>query len=235
VEGFVKFIGGSQLINELLVSTLARLIGLNVPEPFIVRIDKEDFPRDFVRLGITADFIHTFGTRALPGGSLARRWLLEEPGFLNGLLDGNRQWTRIVAFDTWVGNVDRHLHNLFYDGAKQGTLWMLDHGHCFGGISWSEEDLIGDRNWTNRLLEEFQKLGCLSITRRKAVLDDTHFTQQLSAVVDLDGAIDDSVVRALVPSSTAQKLIDCLYYRSQHLVSLVAYAVGMPTLQLDMQ
>jgi hypothetical protein len=235
VEGYAKFIGGSQLINELLVNTLARLVGLNVPEPFLVRVDKIDHEREFARLGMSQDQLIVFGTRALPGGSLARKWHETGPGFLNTLLDGTDAWKRVAAFDTWVGNVDRHLYNLFYDGSKKGDLWLLDHGHCFGSLNWTEDDLNGTTNHSNRLLDELYNLGCLSQTRRKAVLDDAPKTQQLASIVDLGGAIDDSFVSAITPASTAQKLIECLYYRSQHLVSLVANKVGMPTLQLDTQ
>ena len=136
-------------------------------------------------------------------------------------------------FDTWVGNVDRHLYNLFYDGSKKGDLWLFDHGHCFGSLNWTEEDLKGAADHANRLLDELHNLGCLSPTRRKAVLDDAPQMQQLASIVDLDGAVDDSSVRVFTSASTAQILIQYLYYRSQHLVSLVANKVGMPTLQLD--
>lgn len=235
VEGYAKFIDGSQLINELLVNTLARLAGLNVPEPFMVRVDKIDYPREFARLGFTADQKMAFGTRALPGGSLARTWQAVGPDFINGLLDGTGEWKRVAAFDTWVGNVDRHFHNLFYDGSKKCQLWLLDHGHCFGSMNWAEDDLDGTKNHSNRLLDELQNMGYLSPARRKAVLDDAPAMQQVSALVDLDGAVDDSFVRARTPASTAQKLIQYLHYRSQHLIKLVADKVGMPVLDLDTQ
>ena len=140
IEGYAKFISGSQLLNELLVNTLARLAGLNAPEPFIVRVDKADYPREFTNFSITADSVMVFGTKALPGGSLARTWLQVGPDFLNQLLDKSGEWRKLATFDTWVGNIDRHLKNLFYDGSKSGQLWLLDHGHCFGSPDWTEND-----------------------------------------------------------------------------------------------
>lgn len=232
VEGYAKFIEGPQLINELLANMLARLVGLNVPEPFLVRVDKIDFPNEFARLGYVQDTMQAFGTGTLPGGSLAREWYQSGPGLINRLLDGTDEWKKIVAFDTWVGNVDRHLFNLFYDGSKKGQLWLLDHGHCFGSLNWTEDELNGTRNLTNRLLEELHRMGLLTNMHRKAVIDDAPTMQELSALVDLDGVIDDSYVRAMIPASTAQKLVQYLHFRSQHLIKLVADKVGMPVLEL---
>jgi|GEM_PF-5377356 len=230
VQGYAKFISGSQLINELLVNTLGRLVGLNVPEPFLVRVDKIDYPREFARLGFMADQVIAFGTSALPGGSLARMWQEVGPNFIDSLLDGTDEWKRIAAFDTWVGNIDRHFKNLFYDGSKKGQLWLLDHGHCFGSQNWTEEDLNGANDHRNRLLDDLQSLGYLSAERRKAVLDNAPLTQQASSLVDLDGAIDDSSARDIAPPSTALKLIQYLDYRRQLLLNLVADKVGMPLL-----
>lgn len=235
VEGYAKFISGPQMVNELLVNILARLVGLNVTEPFLVRVDKVDYPHEFAALGITAEEYLTFGTRTLPGGSLARHWQNEglNSAFINTLLDKTHEWKRVAAFDTWVGNIDRHFHNLFYDGSRNGELWLLDHGHCFGGPQWTESDLMPELDYSNRLLDDLHTAGYLSALRRQSLISETPKMESISALVDLDGAIDDSFVRSLTPASTALKLVEYLHTRRERLTKMVAHKVGMPLLDFD--
>lgn len=68
--------------------------------------------------------------------------LLDWPGFAG-----------CVAFDQWVGNVDRHADNLLLAGG--GRVVPIDHGDCCGGPDQQDDDFIRPHVWfRNRALED---------------------------------------------------------------------------------
>ena len=137
---YIKALGNRQgphaLASELVASSLADWFGLSVPDFAVFSLAAEacfDLPR---------------GNRAQPGPAFVSR---HAPGRTWGgsaaelrELENQTDITRLVVFDTWVRNCDRHPPNLetrkpnyanVYladtDRPGRSRLVVIDHSHCF--------------------------------------------------------------------------------------------------------
>jgi hypothetical protein len=125
---------------------LARALDVMVPDFAIV-----DIPEHL-------EFELSPGLQAEAGASFGSKF---EAGQLWGgkssvpAVSNPEMFSRLVAFDTWLLNVDRYSvadgrirenrQNLWlsFEGAPQGkfTLKAIDHGHCFRGTTWRARDV----------------------------------------------------------------------------------------------
>ncbi|MCX7175322.1 MAG: hypothetical protein NT159_15650 [Proteobacteria bacterium] len=63
-------------------------------------------------------------------------------------------WTdlpAVMAFDTWVANVDRNTGNLIQ--VRPGQFAVIDHGRILTGPHWEAADLKSDDDYANRLMD----------------------------------------------------------------------------------
>jgi len=140
--GYIKALGNRQgphaLASEFVASSLAKWFGLTVP--------------DFAMLELSADacFDLPRGVRAQPGPAFVSRhaqgrtWQGSEAELRN--LENPTDITRLMVFDTWVRNCDRHPPDLTArkpnyanvyladtDRPGRSRLLAIDHTHCFDG------------------------------------------------------------------------------------------------------
>ncbi len=150
VPGFVKGMGNPQgnecLAQELVGSELAAALGLRVPPFAIVEVADLEIP---MINGGTVGFGPAFISKALQGspsdgaGTFLRRLVNEEDIAL------------LVAFDTWVRNLDRcpptdyldptpKWDNLFFTPIRRSfEMIVFDHTHCFAEAD-LETELAGN-------------------------------------------------------------------------------------------
>lgn len=130
VTAIVKLGEGSRIASEAVCAVLARLVGLPVPEPVVVKYG--------ARLG--------FGSVAVePSLSLARKLTPNTSAAVESL----RRWKHAMStacFDEWVANSDRHDGNILVAG--DGELWLIDHDLALP-VGQSEDEL----NERNQLFE----------------------------------------------------------------------------------
>jgi hypothetical protein len=147
----VKYIGNPQgvhtLVAEYVAASLARLVGLPIPDFAIVYCPEIEIER--------------YGIVTVAGPAFASRWVSEAASFSpsSSLLENLRDKdiiTILVAFDTWIRNFDRYfdagqnansnLDNLlFVPDLRKSALVVIDHTHAFVEVSFDEE--IADPNW----------------------------------------------------------------------------------------
>ncbi len=114
-----------KLACELVGTILAKIWGINIPEPAFVRIKRIDWPH-YGSINFSAP---SFGTRIIPEAiditavSYAK---IKESDSLR------RQLILIALFDIWIGNEDRNFHNsnLLYN-LQSHNLIAIDHGCIF--------------------------------------------------------------------------------------------------------
>lgn len=221
---YVKLLQGKQFANELLVSLLARESGLKAPTPFLVRIHRSDYPELPWPEGV--EEAYGFGSAACSGGPLARRFQADGPAVLTWFV-ANCSWQTVVGFDVWVGNTDRHLHNLFVDGT---AVWLIDHGHCLTGPNWSEADLSPTEDVPSRLLHELH--AYLGLPQRQGLLHEVDKLQPTLDVVDVPGALEDAGVDAMLSPAELEAVLRYLEKRRTDLRLLVSRQAGLPMLPL---
>ena len=137
---YIKTMGNRQgphaLASELVASLLAKWFGLAVPDFSIMHLPEEscfELPR-----GVSTEAGPAFVSRHVEG----RTW----QGSVDELreLENETDITRLMVFDTWVRNCDRHppdlnarnpnYANVYLgntDRTDRSRLYAIDHTHCF--------------------------------------------------------------------------------------------------------
>ena len=153
--------GSRVLINELIANGIAQLLEIPIPKGALINLSQEF-------LDTNPDLIASFGPSLIPGFHFASEYLKnsyapEPVSMINSICNKN-DLPLIVVFDILMMNNDRNVVNncrlLSSDGSsKTVKLYILDHGHCFGGPQW---DLFIRENvavWdTNTLNDDIAKL-----------------------------------------------------------------------------
>jgi hypothetical protein len=128
-SAIVKDLDQRELAIELLVAALGKLLGLRIPNAFLV-ISNKTLP---TAIGPTL----TSGERLLFGSEDAdtppiaqvyQNSAVIKAKILKRLAASN-EITSLFSFDTWVANVDRHAGNLLI---SSNGVWFIDHGRCLG-------------------------------------------------------------------------------------------------------
>jgi hypothetical protein len=142
-EYVVKFKGNPQttrvLANEYLAGHLARMLGLSVPEPVIIRVDLETINGykiefQFAGTQVTPIAGLHFGSRLIVD-ELVYDWL---PISWIANIKNVKEFAGILAFDKWTGNADGR-QVVFHKKRSQRkyTAAFIDFGYCFNAVEWS--------------------------------------------------------------------------------------------------
>ena len=216
----IKDLPHRELLNEVIVYLLARAAKLPVPESYIGLADSQDFP---VKKGPLLEGTKRLVFVSRSANSRDLGYYFQNTERLPESIRKNLiSWSKLgaaVAFDTWVGNIDRNLGNILYAGKDQFIL--IDHGQAFGGRSY----------WENRVLEPSIKLQCkLSLILRLHNLKMQELTRiQLDAksAETVMEEIDFNAVRAIslqlpgVSEDILCQMGSFLAQRLQHVLSLM--------------
>lgn len=228
VPVYVKFLKAKQLINEFFGAELARAVGFQVPDSYLVKVYKNQHPAMFDELGIKAEFTLAFGSRDVAVKSLVRRYRDEGKTFAMWFINHCPCWRRVVSFDGWVANSDRNFGNALLGGPDD--LWLIDHDRCFTGPSWSSTRLVPDAAVPNKLLSTLNRL--LTDDIKDAVANEASDAQKLFSLADVEGALEDSKIAKLLSSSEQAALISFIEQRKTKIIDFVNAALGRPTLPL---
>jgi len=228
VPAYVKLLTQRQLTNELFGAELARAVGMPVPETYLVRVDKSDYTAMFAQHNIEATQIMAFGSRDVGVKSLARRYQVEGVAFKKWFVCHCSRWKRVVSFDGWIANADRHLGNALIGGPDE--LWLIDHGHSFTGPAWSEDKLLPNAMVPNRLVNELNDVITNEI--RDAIAEEAADAQRMFELAHVEGVLEDSNASELLSPSERQALIKFVEQRKAKVMELVGEAIGRPLLPL---
>jgi hypothetical protein len=159
VAAIIKDLDPRQFANEIVAHALCRVVGLPIPDAYIVINDGAlpeagkgpVAPKDLCeRLDVdggrlmfaSAKCGNSFSTTLnLPqgGGQVPNRIVdLAYSGALaamRGYLMNWRQLGVAAAFDEWAAVIDRHWGNLLLD--ENRNIWLIDHTHAFTGADWT--------------------------------------------------------------------------------------------------
>lgn len=120
-KAYVKQIGNiNELYKEVLCSLLGRAIGIDTPEPLIVKVEANhpDIPNNGEQL--------FFGTEDCESPSFSR-FMTNNKSNEEQLLNYEKLH-EIVSFDELIANTDRHSGNILFDGVEYN---FIDHGRTF--------------------------------------------------------------------------------------------------------
>jgi hypothetical protein len=142
----VKFQGNPQttrvLANEYLAGRLARIVGLNVPEPAIVEVDVQTFRYFEISFQVAETKVAPvaglhFGSRLIVDDEV-HDWL---PNTCLENIANVSEFAGVLAFDKWTGNADgRQVVFHRQHSRRKYTAAFIDFGYCFNAAEWSFPD-----------------------------------------------------------------------------------------------
>jgi len=218
----LKDLPPKELANEVFAAAIGMSIGLPIPPPYIAfassdRLSASKGPEiDGGRLLFASVDVQQPPIAMLYSGGLG-------PAVFRRLA----QWQgvgKLYGFDSLTANIDRHPGNLLFGGG--GQVWLIDHGRCFTGPSWSPRDLERpDASVANRLREWLTPVLDDSLKSAAAgeaagvgtLLRDTDFSMLASA----------NHVSELLDAGDFLAVVDYLGGRREHTSRLASEALEM--------
>lgn len=143
VKAYVKRVQSTnELYKEILCSLLGRAIGINTPEPLIVKV-----ATDHPDISNTNDK-YFFGTRDCESASFMR--FMKNNKLNNDHLLTYENLHEIIVFDELIANSDRHPGNILFDGVNYD---FIDHGEAFP-IGFAHNSPMTQCSWGHNKLAE---------------------------------------------------------------------------------
>lgn len=146
---YVKMLQPQQVISEVVCALTGIALGLNIPKPFLVYVDRANLDQS-TKWNAKETWRICFGSEDEKHDSFKQ--VLMQKGATNALINQLLNWSSFKEtawFDEWTANIDRHGGNLLFDGAN---FWLIDHGHALTGPNWTPADLLPDKQVANKLL-----------------------------------------------------------------------------------
>lgn len=221
-RAFIKDLDARQFGNELLVTALADKLGVRVPEAAIVRIPS-DVSSEFGNIpAANMDGYLGFASIDAEGSTVAQ--VYHRVGTLDAPLRHLRLSPllgNLYGLDTWVANVDRHAGNLIVRG--DGQVFLIDHGYCLSGPTWSAADLDASKEYRNALRHWLTPL--LSGHDKDAAMADIKALTPKMVSQDIEQVISDCLASQLFGANDSDAVVGFLESRVQYLESLSAIAL----------
>lgn len=156
------------LINELIGSCIADLVGVNNPEYGICNLSEEVI--------INSNCNEEIDLRNAGLAFYTKEYSSTIPPSMSMLsLVENKETEKIILFDHIVNNCDRHKGNLIIDISKMAKLYVIDNSHIIteGINSFLEREITDEAVYSNRVLlnnKDIYDLLCSSVGYREDIL-----------------------------------------------------------------
>lgn len=192
---YVKLIDARKIFTECFCALLGRNMGLPIPKPLLVNV-----PHDSLTCSIqVGQSCIAFGSADAAYPSFRRKFNQNQPEAMK-LLKAYSKILDISVFDEWIGNGDRNIGNILYDG--KSLFNFIDHELALPkGLS---KDNCANKNQLLSscfgTLTEFEKHKA-----SKNILNDVH--PKMSGI-DLKSTLDKCLARIYFNEADAEKLKD---------------------------
>lgn len=165
-----------ELINEIIGHTLAHHAGLPQPRGGLIRLRLDQLRRihpaaHFSDRRFFDDVICFASLEAhnpkRRNHGMAKLLYRDNINLRRALAD----WSAlpaVMAFDSWVANIDRNSGNLIQAG--RGQFALIDHGHILTGPHWQAKNLDGGKDFLNVLLDQIFDAAALPLPTKSAIL-----------------------------------------------------------------
>lgn len=200
IEAYVKRLADArEILVEVVCASLARRLGLPVPEPMLVLVPEHlGGPR------------LAFGSAAIGQPNVAA---FIAAGHLAAVVSKLKSWKQLVpaaCFDEWITNCDRHEGNLLYNG--DDDFWLIDHGLAIH--QQLAMDVPSPMNHLFSIAVNGLSEGDLLMLRPKALGVMQGYSEHDTA------AIKDGLPAGVWPDPVLESVFSSLATRQNHLVRL---------------
>lgn len=216
VRGFLKDLDPRQLGNELLVAAIAQKLGVMAPSVAVVKIDNA-ITRDFSKIPHRLGGHIAFFSIDADGQTVAQIIEGGTPSYeIMQFVKKSPAMGRMYGIDTWVANVDRHKNNLILRG--DGTVVLIDHGHCITGPEWRAADLNSAKEYVCKLKGWLTPL--LTSEEKDAAMADIRALSIKMMSTDVQALVEDYMLSSLYGDNDCDAVVGFLEARSAHVLPL---------------
>jgi len=170
------------LINDIVGYLMARHAGIEQPQSGIIALPASALAR--VGLTTSAPAVWCFASTSCIDLSNRRHGSLtalfgDNLHAIRNVLESWPGFAQLVAFDTWLANIDRNTGNLIL--TSNNTLYPIDHSDILTGPEWNLNDLVAKEDeWTmNKLVECIFPIDTLPLPVRSAILNSAERFQSV--------------------------------------------------------
>jgi hypothetical protein len=230
IAAYIKLVHPWDVFNETLGAVLCQLVGLPTPDPYLVVVERTDYPDSPFFAATNAPRTLAFASQAMPLLTLGRHVSLNAPNALRELVSHWKAWPDVLVFDQWIANPDRHSGNILV--GSPGEVYLIDHGLSFYRRNWSPEQIgaatsiVTVRLWTEILQ------GIVTFPERMAAAERTHAAALKYSAIDAEVAMLSTKVSQLIPPPNIQALLKFLNTRCNGCAGVICNAMGIPNLAL---
>ncbi len=146
-NAIIKDLDVRELGLELLVGAVGKLLGLPLPNSYLVVSDKTLPSAVGPILSGHRLMFASEDAKSPPIAVMMSAGALLRKRILLRLANSDSVYP-LFSFDTWTANVDRHSGNLLW--SAQG-IWYIDHGRCLGGPTVAFDDLKVDEEYPQKI------------------------------------------------------------------------------------
>lgn len=145
---YVKMLEPQQVISEVVCSLVGSALGLNIPKPFLVYVERNNLPQS-KKWNTSEERRISFGSEDARHPSF-RQWIQANGNAVFRALVSWNGFAQTAWLDEWIANDDRNVGNLLFDG---NDFWLIDHSHALTGPQWTPADLRSSKQVGNRFLD----------------------------------------------------------------------------------
>ncbi|MFW1893047.1 hypothetical protein [Acinetobacter geminorum] len=194
VKLFPEDVRTKEIINESFGFLLAKTVNLRQSQrAALIKLDVNDFEIDTSNdpFALANGYVYGWVTSSLGGDNLKKIYLKNPPTIthveaqkLMSFLSNWPNFSQLIAFDDWIGNIDRNIGNLIL--INKNDIAIIDHGRLFGVINWLVEDIDAKLSCPNVMLSIFKMShsGAIIHPARYQPILDSAVQQQISYVKD---------------------------------------------------
>lgn len=226
-QAVIKDLDLIQLCNELLAHSLARRVGLPIPDCFLGLV-RQNVLATNVAPSLSDGARLVFVSVDVKVPNVTYRWTGSDVAGRKALLDQIVKWGdlgHLYAYDAWIANIDRHPGNLLLGGKDE--VWLIDHGHSFTGPNWQPPQLDPNQEYANRLSDWLT--GHLSTDQKASRAQEAKNLSDGLGNVDFAEVSAASLISKLLPATHLSALETFLEKRILKVPAHACKALGVLT------
>lgn len=227
-QAVIKDLDLIQLCNELLAHSLARRVGLPIPDCFLGLV-RHDVLATKVAPSLADGARLVFVSVDVKVPNVTYRWTGSDDAGRKALFEQIIKWGNLgdlYGYDAWIANIDRHPGNLLLGGKDE--VWLIDHGHSFTGPNWQPPQLDPDQEYTNRLSDWLT--GHLSAAQKASRAREAKNLSERLGQMDFAEVSAASLISKLLPAAHLTALEMFLEKRIPKVPAHACKALGVPVM-----
>lgn len=223
---YVRVAGRRQIMAELICAVFGRSIGLPIPCPYLIHVDKKTLPRSKFWNKERKEAV-LFASHAIEDGGTFSQLLVTDSPYAKKLLRTWGQYPETVVFDEWLANVDRNFSNMLF---RTNMIWLIDHAEALGGTMSELYPFaeFADTPFHNQLLDAFK--DDFTAQHRHGIIQIARDMLRKIKELDMRALLDSIGDEHISATGGPEEMLNFLTNRLDHTLPLLCHRLGMPQL-----